>query len=123
MIIFVKNGKTMRYRVLAVIVAMMAFCVASRAQLVYSSDYKGEADVKVYVTEFKGEADLIVYKTKFKGEATGNKGIWFFTEFKGEAKKKIYFTEFKGEADIIIYFTEFKGEAGWKKKSKQQHMY
>ena len=105
------------------LLAAMFIGYAASAQIVYSTDFKGEAKVKVYVTEFKGEADLIVYKTEFKGEAKENKGIWYFTEFKGEAKKVIYFTEFKGEADIKVYFTEFKGEAGWKKKSKMHLMY
>ena len=43
--------------------------LSASAQIVYSTDFKGEAKVKVYVTEFKGEADLIVYFTEFKGEA------------------------------------------------------
>ena len=42
---------------------------AASAQIVYSTDFKGEAKVKVYVTEFKGEADIKVYFTEFKGEA------------------------------------------------------
>lgn len=77
----------------------------------------------VYSTDYKGDADLVVYKTKYKGDAEGNKGIWYFTEYSGDAKKSIYFTDYKGDADLVIYFTEYKGEAGWNNKRKQELMY
>ena len=92
---------------LFILIPALLLCAAASAQIVYSTDWKSEAKVKVYVTEYKGEADLIVYKT----------------EWKSEAKKAIYFTSWKSEADIIVYFTEYKGEAGWKKKSKKHIMY
>ena len=100
----------------------LALC-GLRAQKIYSTNYKSEADVKVYVTEYRSEADLIVYKTKYSSEATDNKGIWYFTQYKSEAKKKIYFTEYRSEADVKVYFTEYKSEAGWKNKSKQHLFY
>ena len=77
----------------------------------------------VYSTDWKSEADLIVFKTKWKSEAKGNDGIWFFTEWKSEAKKKIYFTEWKSEADIVVYFSEWKSESGWQKNSKKHLFY
>ena len=40
--------------------------VAASGQVVYSTDYKSEAQVKVYVTKYKSEADLVVYKTTYK---------------------------------------------------------
>ena len=101
---------------------IVALC-GLRAQKIYSTNYKSEADVKVYVTEYRSEADLIVYKTKYSSEATDNKGIWYFTQYKSEAKKKIYFTEYRSEADVKVYFTEYKSEAGWKDKSKQHLFY
>ena len=36
------------------------FSLGAKAQVVYSTDWKSEAQVKVYVTEYKSEADLIV---------------------------------------------------------------
>ena len=50
---------------------LMGLC-GLRAQKIYSTNYKSEADVKVYVTEYRSEADLIVYKTKYTSEATDN---------------------------------------------------
>jgi len=94
----------------------------SKAQVVCSTEYKGDADVKVYVTEYKGAAALVVYKTEYQGDAEDNKGIWYFTEYKGAAKKKIYFTDYKGDADLVVYFTEYKGAAGWQNKKKERLM-
>jgi len=49
--------------------------ISGFAQIVFSSDWKSEADVKVFVTEWKSEADLIVYSTEWKSEAGQNNGI------------------------------------------------
>src|SRR5690554_3470452 len=98
------------------------FCgLLLNAQVVYSSEWKSEADVVVYVSEWKSDADLVVYKTEWKSEASKNSGIWFFTEWKSDAKKMIYFTEWKSDADVIIYFTDWKSEAGWKNLSKRYY--
>lgn len=61
----------------------------------------------VFSTEWKSEADVVIY----------------VSEWKSEAKKVIYFTEWKSEADVIIYFSDWKSEAGWKKSSKQHYFY
>lgn len=95
----------------------------AKAQVVYSTDWKSDADVKVFVTEWKSDADLIVYKTTWKSDADKNDGIWFFTEWKSDAKKIIYFTEWKSDADVIVYFTDYKSDAGWQKKTKQHLFY
>ena len=57
-------------------------------QVVFSTDWKSEADVVIYVSEWKSEADLIVYKTDWKSEANKNNGIWFFTEWKKGGDKR-----------------------------------
>jgi len=95
----------------------------SRGQLVYSTEYKSDADVKVFVSKYKSDADLIVYKAPYKSDVEGNNGIWYFSEYKSDAKKKIYFTDYKSDADLVIYFTEYKSDAGWQHKNKQQLMY
>lgn len=98
--------------------ALLLFSVFSYGQIVYSTEWKSEADAKIYVSEWKSEADLIVYKTDWKSEASGNKGIWYYSEWKSESKI-IYFTEWKSEADIVIYYTTWKSEAGWKNQHKR----
>lgn len=95
----------------------------SKAQVVFSTQYKYEADVKVFVSNYKYEADLIVFKTDHKYEADKNEGIWFFTEHKYEAKKSVFFTDYKYEADIVVFFTNHKYEAGWQSKQKIHVMY
>ena len=35
--------------------------VAASGQVVYSTDYKSDAQVKVYVTKYKSDADLVVF--------------------------------------------------------------
>lgn len=117
-----ENLSDMKRTFILIFALLVALC-GLRAQKIYSTNYKSEADVKVYVTEYRSEADLIVYKTKYSSEATDNKGIWYFTTYKSEAKKKIYFTEYRSEADVKVYFTEYKSEAGWKDKSKQHLFY
>jgi hypothetical protein len=81
-----------------------------QAQVVYSCQYKSDADIKVYVT-------------KYKSDATGNNGLWYFAQYKSDAKRKIYFVDYKSEADLIIYFSDYKSDAGWIKKEKQHLMY
>ncbi|MCR4681290.1 MAG: DUF6150 family protein [Bacteroidales bacterium] len=110
-------------KILALFVVLFLALCGLQAQVVYSCDYKYEADVKVYVTQYKYEADLVVYKCPYKYEATDNKGLWYFTNYKYEAKKKIYFTDYKYDADLVIYFSDYKYEAGWKKKEKMHLMY
>ena len=51
---------------LSILLPALLLCVAASAQVVYSTDWKSEAKVKVYVTQYKSEADLIVYKTEWK---------------------------------------------------------
>ena len=88
----------------------MGKAAKTQAQVVYSTQYSSDANVKVYVTQYKSDAD-------------GNTGLWYFTEYSSDAKKKIYFTQYKSDADLIVYFTEYKSDAEWKNKSKQQLMY
>ncbi len=98
--------------------------LSSSAQIIYSCDYKSDADLQVFVTEWKSDADLIVYKTKWKSDAGGkNNGIWYFTEWKSDANKKIFFTDWKSDADLIIYFSKWQSDAGWVKKNKEHLMY
>jgi hypothetical protein len=91
----------------------------TKAQVVYQTEWKSDANVQVYVTEWKSDADLIVYKTTWKSDADKNEGIWYFTEWKSDAKKLLYFTTWKSDADLIIYYTEYKSDAGWKNKDKE----
>jgi hypothetical protein len=90
-----------------------------KAQVVYQTKWKSDANVQVYVTEWKSDADLIVCKTTWKSDADKNEGIWYFTEWKSDAKKLLYFTTWKSDADLIIYYTEYKSDAGWKNKDKE----
>lgn len=110
-------------RALAVLLVVLFGCAFAQAQVIYSSNYRTEADVKVYVTHYKSEADLVVYKCRYKTEATGNRGLWYFTSYKSEAKKRIYFTDYKSEADLIVYFTNYRSEAGWRNRAKMHLMY
>ena len=105
------------------LIITLLLSTSGKAQVVYSAQYKSDADVKVFVSEYKSDADLVVYKTKYKSDAGANDGVWFFTEYKSDAKKMIYFTEYKSDADMVIYFTEYKSDAGWKNNSKKHWMY
>jgi len=110
-------------RTLVALLAVLFGRAITQAQIVYSTNFKSEADVKVYVTSYKSMADLVVYKSRFKSEATGNQGFWYFTTYRSEAKKRIYFTDFRSEADLIVYFTDYRSEAGWRDRSKMHLMY
>lgn len=94
-----------------------------KAQQVYSSDSKYDADVKIYVVESKYDADLLVYKTESKYNATGNEGLWYFTENKYDADKKVFFTDSKYDADLLIYFTDSKYNASWRNKERIYLLY
>jgi hypothetical protein len=41
----------------------------SKAQKVFKTSYKSEADKIIFVTEYRSEADMIVYETKYQSEA------------------------------------------------------
>ena len=117
------NHVAMMKKILVATILTLALSFCAKGQLVYSCQYKTEADVKVYVTKYKTEADLIVYKCKYRTEAEGNKGLWYFVKYRTEAKKKIYFVDYKTEANLVIYFSDYRTEAEWRNKSKQHLMY
>jgi len=95
---------------------------ATQAQVVYKTDTRGDAEVKVYVSQYKGDADLLVYKTEFMRDADGNRGIWYFSEFRSMADKRVYISDFRGDADIVICYTQDRGEAGWRNSQKKELM-
>jgi len=93
------------------IIAVLIFgIISSKAQKVFSVDYKSDADVKVFVADYKSDADLVVYKCDYKSDASGNEGKW-------------YFVDYKSDADLVIFFSTYKSDAGWKNSSKKQLMY
>jgi len=76
-------------------VTFTSFSPLLKAQKVYETNFKSEADRLVFVTDFKSEADYLIYETEFKSEAKKSSGLWFWTDFKSEADYLIYFTKFK----------------------------
>ena len=70
-------------------------CLHANSQILFSVDYKSQADVKVFVVDFKSQADLLVYKVDYKSQAKGNEGLWFFDKYKSQADFTIYFVEYK----------------------------
>ena len=113
--------RTMK-KVLIICALLLIGSVAAKAQTVYATSSKSDANVKVYVTTTKSEADLVVYKCDTKSDASGNKGLWYFVSSSSDAKKKVYITTTKSEADIVIYYTRTKSEAGWQNRSKSSKM-
>ena len=109
--------------ILSLLVLFFAFSLVGKSQVVYSCNYKSDAQVKVYVAQYKSDADLVVYKCNYKSDATGNNGLWFFAEYKSDANKTIYFCEYKSDAELVIYFSEYKSDAGWINNSKKHLMY
>lgn len=94
----------------------------SGAQVVFLTEKKKEAQVKIFQTQYKLEADVVVFKTPFIDNAVENKGIWFFTKHEGECNKIITYTKEKQLADLKVYFTSDKNEAGWINKKKKYIM-
>ena len=102
---------------------LLTAALVAPSQVIYSVNWKSDAQIKVFVTNNKYDADLVVYKCKYKSDATGNRGWWHFTNYKSDAKKKIYFVDYKSDADLVIYVTENKYEAGWRNKTKEHLLY
>ena len=102
-------------RMMAVL-ALVAFCaIGAQAALVYVTEAKYEAKLKVYFTDAKYDADLIVYVEKSaKYEARGKDAIWYYVSQKYEADIPVYVTKQKYDADLKVYITDHKYEAGWK---------
>jgi len=109
--------------VVAFFAIFFAFALVAKSQVVYSCEYKSDAQVKVYVADYKSDADLVVYKCSYKSDATGNDGLWYFAEYKSDANKTIYFCDYKSDADLVIYFADYKSDAGWQNSSKKHLMY
>lgn len=80
-------------RSIIILFAAILATAAVKAQVVYSTNYKSDAQVKVYVVKSSSDADLVVYKTTYKSDADGNNGVWFFTTYQSDAKKKIFFVD------------------------------
>lgn len=59
----------MKKRTFILLLFMLLGICGLRAQKIYSTNYKSEADVKVYVTNYRSEADVKVYFTEYKSEA------------------------------------------------------
>ncbi len=109
--------------VFVIFVFILFLSQPARAQKVYSTDSRYDADVIVYVTDSKYDADLLVYKVSSKYEADGNEGLWFFVESKYDADKKVYFTTSKYDADLVIYFVDSRYEAGWRNRERIYLLY
>lgn len=117
----IEKDDTMK-KVLIISLLLLFGALAAKAQTVYVTGPKSDANVKVYVTQTKSEADLVVYKCDTKSDASGNKGLWYFVSSASEAKKKIYITTTKSDSDLVIYYTRTKSEAGWQNRSKSSKM-
>jgi len=63
------------------LVLLMVTSQFSEAQMVYSVDYKNQADVSVFVVDYANQADLKVFKVDYSNQANGNEGLWFFTDY------------------------------------------
>ncbi|MFI5171585.1 MAG: DUF6150 family protein [Chitinophagales bacterium] len=101
--------KILKYLIAVILIFLLT---ETRAQVVYETKWKNEANKKVFITDNPSEANIIVYKTEWKSDASKESGLWFFTEWKTEADLLIYITEIRSEADLIICYTTYKGEAG-----------
>ncbi len=107
-----------RYVKASVICVAGLISYKAAAQIVMTTPYVKQANIKVYVTEYKADADLVVFRTPFMENSYGNKGMWYYTRNAGEANKKIYYMKHKEEADLKVYFTTNEKEAGWQNKKK-----
>lgn len=102
-------------RIALVLVFILTCALGAQAGLIYVTDAKYEARLKVFFTDAKYEADLIVYVEKnAKYEARGKDEIWFYVEQGYEADVPVYVTKDRYEADLKVYVTDAKYEAGWK---------
>lgn len=111
-------------KILVTLVALLTI-IGARAQKIYSTNFKSQADFTVYVVDAEYKADLIVYKTdkEYRAKSADNKGIWYFTDSKLRADKVIYFVDYQSQADLKVYFTDKEYRAGWKDKQKQPLLY
>ncbi|HOY91291.1 MAG TPA: DUF6150 family protein, partial [Bacteroidales bacterium] len=69
-------------KVFILLLLLLVSRIYLNSQIIYSTNYKYDADIVVYVTDYKYDADLIVYKCDYKYDAEGNNGLWYFTEYK-----------------------------------------
>jgi hypothetical protein len=63
-----------------ILIAMLLSAGYAKAQKVYQTSTKSEADKKVYVTTVKSEANMLVYETTVKSEAKPYSGMWYWTK-------------------------------------------
>jgi len=90
---------------LLLILMIVTASILSKADIIYVTDVRAEADLIVYVTDSKVEADMeITLSNKVAAEMYSNS--WYFTEYKGEADKIVYYSDNRIDA-TIIYYTEY----------------
>jgi len=109
---------------LILLVSFLLFLSGSiKAQKIYSSDSRYDADIKIFVVDSRYDADLLVYKTESRYDATGNEGLWHFVESKYDADKKVYFSDSRYDADLLIHFVDSRYDAGWRNKERIYLLY
>lgn len=87
-------------------------------QVLFSTPYESEADLKVFLVKTITQADLLVYRVDNSIQATGD-GLWYLTDIRTKAKKKIYFVNTVTKADLRIYYVDNLSQRGWRNLAKK----
>lgn len=98
--------------ILGALVLVQALVVqAARAELIFWTPNRSEADLSVYVTDMRTGTNCVVFVTQSRTEARQHSAFWFTTPSRTEATLKIFRSPTRTDADRVVFFTPNRTEA------------
>ena len=85
--------------------------------VLYRTENRTDANLKVYVTDDQADADLVVYETASRWEARDS-SVWAYTDVPGQADRVVFFSKDPWNVDLIVYRTDERARTGWRNPIK-----
>lgn len=82
-----------------------------RAEYVFVTSSRTEADRKVFISNARTTSDCLIFISNSRTEARDRRAFWFYTPNRTEATVRVFFTHNRSEADLEVFFTPNRTEA------------
>jgi hypothetical protein len=83
--------------------------------LIYVTQTRDRADVKVHITENRANADLFAFKVESRDLARDHDEGWCEVDILALADVRCLFVDSIRAADLVVHFVSSRGLAGWRK--------
>lgn len=108
-----RNSRPVKSRVIigALVLVQALVVQAARAELVFWTPNRSEADLSVYVTDMRTGTTCMVFVTQSRTEARQHSAFWFVTPSRTGATLKVFRSPTRTDADRVVFFTPNRTEA------------